>query len=147
MRRLHRGIVLIEGPIDEDELMMAALEAGAEDVAGAGDTWTVTCDPSDTFEVKEALEGAGYTVISADMPMVSDNWGNALREIAEPHDPDEVRERITGFVRATHESGSKIRFWAAPDDEATWTLLLDLGVDYLNADDLTRLQKFLLERK
>ena len=69
----RRGIVLVEGAVDEDELMMAALEAGAEDVAGSGESWTVTCDPSDTFEVKEALEAAGYTVISADMPMVSDN--------------------------------------------------------------------------
>ena len=69
----RRGVILIDGPINEDELMMAALEAGAEDVADDGGTWRVTCDPSDTFDVKEALEGAGYTVISADMPMVSDN--------------------------------------------------------------------------
>ena len=71
----RRGIVLIEGSdqVDEDELMMAALEAGAEDLAADGEAWSITCDPSDTFEVKEALEGAGYTVMSADMPMVSDN--------------------------------------------------------------------------
>jgi YebC/PmpR family DNA-binding regulatory protein len=69
----RRGIVLIDGPVDEDELMMAALEAGADDVAADGEAWSVTCDPSDTFEVKEALEGAGFTVMSADMPMVSDN--------------------------------------------------------------------------
>lgn len=69
----RRGVVLIEGQIDEDELMMAALEAGADDVADDGGTWRVTCNPSDTFDVKEALEAAGYTVVSADMPMVSDN--------------------------------------------------------------------------
>jgi YebC/PmpR family DNA-binding regulatory protein len=70
----RRGIVIVEaGGVDEDELMMAALEAGAEDVASMGDAWQVTCDPSDTFDVKETLEGAGYTVMSADMPMVSDN--------------------------------------------------------------------------
>jgi YebC/PmpR family DNA-binding regulatory protein len=69
----RRGIVLIEGAADEDELMMAALDAGADDVTDDGGTWQITCDPSDTFEVKEALEAAGYIVISADMPMVSDN--------------------------------------------------------------------------
>jgi YebC/PmpR family DNA-binding regulatory protein len=69
----RRGVVLIEGVVDEDELMMAALEAGADDVADDGGTWRVTCDPSGTFEVKESLEAAGYTVVSADMPMVSDN--------------------------------------------------------------------------
>jgi YebC/PmpR family DNA-binding regulatory protein len=69
----RRGVVLIDGAVDEDELMMAALEAGADDVADDGGTWRVTCNPSDTFEVKEALEAAGYSVMSADMPMVSDN--------------------------------------------------------------------------
>lgn len=69
----RRGIVLVEGPLDEDELMMAALDAGAEDVSGGGDAWTVTCNPSDTFEVKAALESAGFSVLSADTPMVSDN--------------------------------------------------------------------------
>jgi YebC/PmpR family DNA-binding regulatory protein len=70
----RRGIVILEGDgVDEDELMLTALEAGADDVAADGDAWQVTCQPSDTFDVKEALEGAGYTVLSADTPMVSDN--------------------------------------------------------------------------
>jgi YebC/PmpR family DNA-binding regulatory protein len=69
----RRGVVLLEGAVDEDELMMAAIEAGADDVVDDGGTWRITCNPSDTFEVKEALESAGYTVMSADMPMVSDN--------------------------------------------------------------------------
>ena len=69
----RRGVVLVEGVVDEDELMMAALAAGADDVADEGGAWSITCDPSDTFEVREMLEGAGYTVVSADMPMVSDN--------------------------------------------------------------------------
>ena len=69
----RRGVVLLEGEVDEDELMLAAIEAGADDVVDDGGTWRITCNPSDTFEVKEALEFAGYTVMSADMPMVSDN--------------------------------------------------------------------------
>ena len=69
----RRGIVLVEGPVDEDDLMMAALEAGADDVADEGGTWSITCEPSDTFEIKEAIETAGFTVMSADTPMVSDN--------------------------------------------------------------------------
>lgn len=70
----RRGIVIVEGKgVDEDELMMAALDAGAEDVSLDGDAWQVTCQPTDTFDVKDALEAAGYTVLSADTPMVSDN--------------------------------------------------------------------------
>ena len=70
----RRGIVIVEGKdVDEDELMMTALDAGAEDVSPDGDAWQVTCQPSDTFDVKDALEAAGYAVLSADSPMVSDN--------------------------------------------------------------------------
>ena len=70
----RRGIVVVEGDgVDEDELMMTALEAGAEDVSADGDAWQVTCSPSDTFDVKDALEAAGFTVLSADTPMVSEN--------------------------------------------------------------------------
>ncbi|MGA1555025.1 MAG: YebC/PmpR family DNA-binding transcriptional regulator [Ilumatobacteraceae bacterium] len=70
----RRGVVIVAGgAVDEDELMLAALEAGAEDVSSDGDAWQVTCQPSDTFDVKDALEAAGYAVVSADMPMVSDN--------------------------------------------------------------------------
>ena len=70
----RRGVVIVEANgADEDELMLAALEAGAEDVAADGDAWQVTCQPSDTFDVKDALEAAGYSVLSADTPMVSDN--------------------------------------------------------------------------
>ncbi|MDJ0767380.1 MAG: YebC/PmpR family DNA-binding transcriptional regulator [Ilumatobacter sp.] len=69
----RRGIILIEGRVDEDELMLAALDAGADDVSNEGETWQVTCEPTNTFEIKEALEAAGFTVMSADTPMVSDN--------------------------------------------------------------------------
>ena len=69
----RQGIILIEGPVDEDELMMAALEAGADDVADDGGVWRVTCNPSDTYEIRDTLETASYTIVSADTPMVSEN--------------------------------------------------------------------------
>ena len=53
--------------------MLAAIEAGADDVARDGDTWTVTTDPSSVYEVRQALEDAGFAIDSADTPLVSDN--------------------------------------------------------------------------
>ena len=38
----RRGVIEIDGSADEDDLMLAAIEAGADDVARDGDTWTVT---------------------------------------------------------------------------------------------------------
>src|ERR671912_1263783 len=61
----RKGVVLVDGAADEDELMLVALEAGADDVADDGGTWRVTCDPSATFDVRDALEAAGFSVVSA----------------------------------------------------------------------------------
>ncbi len=103
----RRGIVLVDGAgVDEDELMMAALEAGAEDVEAAGDAWQVTSDPSDAFDVRDALEGAGFTIISADTPMVSDNLvpvtsveeaKKILRILEAIEDNDDVQDVFSNF--------------------------------------------------
>ena len=102
----RRGIVLVDGAADEEELMMAVLDAGAEDVAGDGDAWSVTCSPSDAFDVKEALEGAGFSVLSADTPMVSDNLvpvttvedaKKVLRIMESIEDNDDVQDVYSNF--------------------------------------------------
>ena len=57
---------------DEDAVMLAALEAGADDVTadGAG-SWHITCDPSIVFDVRDALDAAGLPVASTESTMVS----------------------------------------------------------------------------
>jgi YebC/PmpR family DNA-binding regulatory protein len=67
----RKGVVQVARSVAEDDVMMAALEAGAEDIVDEGDTWRVTCDPSSLFEVKEALEAAGIAVTSAESTMVA----------------------------------------------------------------------------
>jgi YebC/PmpR family DNA-binding regulatory protein len=69
----RRGIVLVDGGADEDDLLVAAIDAGADDVADDDGTWRVTSEASKAFDVKSALEEAGFQVESADAPMVSDN--------------------------------------------------------------------------
>jgi len=53
--------------------MLAALDAGAEDITDEGDTWRVTCPPGDVQSVREALEGTGIAVESADVTMLPQN--------------------------------------------------------------------------
>jgi transcriptional/translational regulatory protein YebC/TACO1 len=53
--------------------MLAAIDAGADDVVRDGDSWTVTTDPSAVFEVRQALEDAGFAIDGADTPLVSAN--------------------------------------------------------------------------
>ena len=50
--------------------MLAALDAGAEDIADLGDTWQVTTAPTDVHAVRTALEEAGIKVTSIDLTML-----------------------------------------------------------------------------
>src|SRR4051794_35498939 len=66
----RKGQVLVDRKADEDELMMAALDAGAEDLADDGELWRVTCAPTDLHKVRTAIEEAGFAVDSSDLTMV-----------------------------------------------------------------------------
>src|SRR5205085_8604795 len=67
----RRGVLVVPGDgVDEDELMLAAAEGGAEDVAQDGDVFEVTCAPEDLQAVREAVEEAGFSIDSADVAMV-----------------------------------------------------------------------------
>jgi YebC/PmpR family DNA-binding regulatory protein len=67
----RRGVLLVpaEG-VDEDELVLAAAEGGADDVELDGSTYQITCVPEELRSVREMLEAAGYAVQSAELPMI-----------------------------------------------------------------------------
>lgn len=72
-----KGIIVIEkedADIDEDALMEASLEAGAEDFAADGDVYEIYTEPSDLGAVRESLEAAGYTVASAELDKVPQSY-------------------------------------------------------------------------
>ena len=66
----RKGLILVPASVDEDEFMLAALEAGADDVALVGEHWQVTCDPHSTASIRHALEEAGIAVESSDLTML-----------------------------------------------------------------------------
>ena len=72
-----KGVIVIdneEGELDEDTVMMDALEAGADDLKNEGDVFTVYTDPDVFNEVNTALEAKGYTFVSAQIEMVPQNY-------------------------------------------------------------------------
>jgi len=72
--QFHRkGMIIVDktSGADEDELMLAAIEAGAEDVADQGDTWDITTAPTDFIAVRDALSEAGLAMASADLTMIA----------------------------------------------------------------------------
>lgn len=73
-----KGLIVIERSalLDEDEVMMQALDAGAEDFNAMEDAFEVYTAPADFSAVREALEAAGYTFISAEVRMLPQNTVN-----------------------------------------------------------------------
>jgi len=67
----RKGVILVpKAAVSEDDLMLAALDAGAEDIEDQGDAWQVTTAPTDLHAVRTALDGGGITVTSADLTML-----------------------------------------------------------------------------
>jgi YebC/PmpR family DNA-binding regulatory protein len=67
----RKGSVVVARAVDEEELMLASLDAGAEDIADEGDVWRVTTPPTELHAVRSALEAAGIAVDSSDLTMVA----------------------------------------------------------------------------
>ena len=68
-----KGVIVIEKAStskDEEELMMLALEAGAEDFESSEEIYEITVEPSNFTEVREALEKEGLTFLEAEVQMI-----------------------------------------------------------------------------
>ncbi|MBS7315687.1 MAG: YebC/PmpR family DNA-binding transcriptional regulator [Clostridiaceae bacterium] len=71
----QKGVIIIDGEdLDEDEVMMQAIEAGAEDFTAEDGVFEVYTSPEDFTAVSAALEAAGYTFESAEVEMVPGNY-------------------------------------------------------------------------
>ncbi len=101
----RRGVLMISGG-DEDTVMMAALDAGAEDIAAEEDGFRVMCEPSIVYDVRDALQAAGLTVESAESTMVAsltvevtdaDDVRKILRIVDALEDNDDVQDVYGNF--------------------------------------------------
>lgn len=81
---------------DEETLMAAALDAGADDMRDDGDTWEIVCAPESFEKVRESVQALGVEPIAAEVSMLPQNYvkleGKAaqqmlkLMELLEEHD-------------------------------------------------------------
>ena len=72
-----KGQIIIdkeECDMDPDDLMMTALDAGAEDFSEEEDSYEVYTAPDDFSTVREALEKAGIPMMQADVTMIPQTW-------------------------------------------------------------------------
>lgn len=99
----QKGYLLVTGP--EDEVMMAAIEGGAEDVNPSGDQWEIVTAPTDLVSVRTALEEMGIAIDSADVtqlptatvPVDSSTAPRVLRLVDVLDDLDDVQTVFANF--------------------------------------------------
>ena len=80
-----KGQIIIdkeEYEADADELMMTALDAGAEDFSEEEDSYEILTDPDELENVKKALEDAGIPLASAEVTMIPQNYVDLTDETA-----------------------------------------------------------------
>ena len=71
----QKGVIVVEkGERDEDELMLAFLDAGADDIDLDGEVCEVFTKPDDFSAVRETLESEGYPILDANVEMVAQNY-------------------------------------------------------------------------
>lgn len=112
------GLITVskENASDEDEFMLQAIEAGADDVRDEGDIWEIITSPENFMEVKEKLEQDNIVIEDADVIMLAENTTEIndeetaakilkLIDLFEDHDdvqnvytnmsiPDEIMEKL-----------------------------------------------------
>lgn len=66
----RKGVIHVPSTVAEDDVMLVALDAGAEDIRPEGDSWLVVCEAGTTDDVRRAIEEAGIEVSSSDLTML-----------------------------------------------------------------------------
>jgi YebC/PmpR family DNA-binding regulatory protein len=88
----RKGVILVDRSAEEEELMLGAVDAGAEDIADDGEAWRVTTPATDLHAVRTAVEEAGITVESAELTLVP--------SAAVPLDTAETAKKVLRLVDA-----------------------------------------------
>jgi transcriptional/translational regulatory protein YebC/TACO1 len=90
---------------DEDSVLDAVLDAGAEEVNDLGESFEVVCEPTDLVEVRTALQDAGLDYESAEasfvpsmtVPVDKDGANKVFRLIESLEDSDDVQNVFGNF--------------------------------------------------
>ncbi|WP_298346473.1 YebC/PmpR family DNA-binding transcriptional regulator [Ferrimicrobium sp.] len=102
----RKAVMHVDGAAPEEELMLAVLAGGGEDLTRIEDEWQITGPPASLVELKAAIEEAGCTIHSAEVELVPqstiaiDDAGDArkvLRLIDALEDLDDVQNVIANF--------------------------------------------------
>ncbi len=97
---------------DADELMIMAIDAGAEDFAEEDDSYEITTAPEDLSAVREALEKGGVSMLSAEVTMIPQTWV----ELTDENDIKKMN-RILDLLDEDDDVQAVYHNWDCPDEE------------------------------
>ncbi len=101
----RRGVVLVDaGSADEDELMLAAAEGGADDLELDGSVFQVSAPPESLAAVRDAIAAAGFAIESAELSMIP----KTTVEIAE----ESSAKKLVRLIEALEENDDVQDVWA-----------------------------------
>jgi YebC/PmpR family DNA-binding regulatory protein len=69
-----KGYIVVDKGPDEEKLLNAALEAGADDMRDDGDSWEIISEPSSFEAVREAVKALGVEPVTAQVAMLPQNY-------------------------------------------------------------------------
>ena len=109
----RKGIITIEAEgNDEDTVMEAALEVGAEDFEFDGDVFEIATDPNELGAVRDALEEKGYTFLSAEVAFVPQTMTTI-----EDADMQAKMEKLIDMLEDNDDVQAVWHNWEMPDCE------------------------------
>lgn len=107
------GQIVIEGEgLDEDTVMEAALEAGADDFTYDGDVFLISTEPNSLGAVRDALEEKGYSFLSAEVAYVP-----ATTSTIDDEESAEKMQKLLDMLEENDDVQAVWHNWEAPDDE------------------------------
>jgi hypothetical protein len=74
--------------------------------------------------------------------MISDNFATYSKWKGIGEIPNEDKEKLKTLILQAHNLNKPIRFWGAPDTEACWKQLVELGADIINTDKIAESKKY-----
>ncbi|OBF97073.1 YebC/PmpR family DNA-binding regulatory protein [Mycolicibacterium flavescens] len=102
----RKGVVTLDkNDLTEDDVLMAVLDAGAEDVNDLGDSFEIICEPTDLVAVRTALQDAGIDYESAEagfvpsvtVPLDADGARKIMKLVDALEDLDDVQDVYTNI--------------------------------------------------
>jgi len=80
------------------------------------------------------------------VPFISENYKRIMSINKSGRLSPNEMTKLKFFVNRCHQQDKKVRLWATPDQEELWGQLLEAGVDLINCDDLSKLQRYLMHK-